>query len=238
MWWWMGTCTIHMRIMVSQVHLGCLKFSSQFQTFHNNPHTHCNKYCYSQSLALGKELPTTQTTDLPCVLWAEISITQTWHIFTCITSSEVTTRSRSRWESLTLHRSLTKQEHYSTSEHFPGWVIALPAQQHCHCTLCPQPPGPSTTPEPGSPHLASSSLMQKWEPNFPFARGEGQSPTTVAPLIWMLTHLLQVTFVISHGMQTSDNTGRDGGGHFTEEEMHIFHITSAQLSIIVLCKIF
>lgn len=44
-----------------------------------------------------------------------------------------------------------------------------------------------------------------------FCRSEGQSPTTVASLIWMLTYLLQVTFVISHGMQTSDNTGREWG---------------------------
>lgn len=44
-----------------------------------------------------------------------------------------------------------------------------------------------------------------------FCRGQGQSTSTVAPLIWMLTYLLQVTFVISHGMQTSDNTGRERG---------------------------
>lgn len=41
-----------------------------------NLHTHCKNYCYSQPVALGKELPRAQTTDLPCLLWAETSLTQ------------------------------------------------------------------------------------------------------------------------------------------------------------------
>lgn len=213
MWWWMGTCTIHVRIMVSQVHLAHLKFSSQFWTFHNLIITLSKNDCYSQPLTLGKELPKAQTTDLPCLLWAETSITQTSHIFTGITSSEVTTQSWSRWKSLILHRSLTKQEPCSTSEHFPGWVIAF---QPSSVVTAPCDPVPS-----GSRSICSSRArlptpgQQQPEAEVRtklcFCRGEGHSPSTVAPLIWMLTYLLQVTFVISHGMQTSDNTGRERG---------------------------
>lgn len=78
-----------------------------------------------------------------------------------------------------------------------GWLLCQPrsaAIAPCACALSLQVhlllPSQVPLPAPGK-QQPDAEVRTK----LCFCRGEGQSPTAVAPLIWMLTYLLQVTFV-------------------------------------------
>lgn len=170
-----------------------------------NHHTHCNNYCYSHPLAQGKELPKAHTADLPaCCGLGHLSPRPDKypHVLPAL-----------RWQlspeagenpSLCTGAGQNKNLAQRVSTCWGGWLL-------CQASSAALAPVPSASRSSHTPPTQQAAAWCRMRTKFCLSQGEGQSPTTVVSLIWMLTYLLQVTSVISHGMQTSDNTGRERG---------------------------
>lgn len=126
---------------------------------------------------------------------------------------------------------------------FPRGVTDVANQEHCYCTV--------PVSRPGSIHcfLASGArLVPTWQAAawcksenrtvlLPGVKGRVKSPWLPWSECWHICCKWPLWHLTECKQGLGDNTGREKGAQ-ADEEMHIFHITSAQLSVIVLCKIF